>query len=143
MLALWSMEIIDRNRLKWKVKEEKDHGHNCNKSSWTILLSALGNVYEKSTVLAVNKRKNMKQAKNLHLVMIPRVLSSAAFYLWSVQYVEQFLNRKVNEEVKNNNNNVETTQDKNKNIWINELVYSTTKIPMVWWKKESANYKYL
>ncbi len=27
MLALWSMEIIDRNRLKRNVKEEKDHGH--------------------------------------------------------------------------------------------------------------------
>ncbi len=29
MLALWSMEIgqMDRNRLKWKVKEEKDYGH--------------------------------------------------------------------------------------------------------------------
>ena len=27
MLALWSMEIIYRNILKWKVKEEKDHGH--------------------------------------------------------------------------------------------------------------------
>ena len=29
MLVLWSMEIIDSNRLKWKdvVKEEKDHGH--------------------------------------------------------------------------------------------------------------------
>ncbi len=27
MLALWSTEIIDRNRLKWKVKEKKDHSH--------------------------------------------------------------------------------------------------------------------
>ncbi len=25
MLALWSMEIIDRNSLKWKLKEEKNH----------------------------------------------------------------------------------------------------------------------
>ncbi len=38
MLALWSMEIIDRNRLKGKVKEEKDHVVTRNKSSWTILL---------------------------------------------------------------------------------------------------------
>ncbi len=27
MLALWSMEIIDRNRLKWKVNEENAHSH--------------------------------------------------------------------------------------------------------------------
>ena len=41
MLALWSMEMIDRDRLKWKVKEEKDHATH-NKSSLTTLLSAFG-----------------------------------------------------------------------------------------------------
>ena len=40
MMALWSMEIIGRNRLKWKIKEEKDHKATRNKSSWTVLLSA-------------------------------------------------------------------------------------------------------
>ncbi len=30
MLALWSMEIVYRNRLKWKLKVEKDHGHATN-----------------------------------------------------------------------------------------------------------------
>ena len=39
MLALWCMEIIHRNRLKWKKKEEKTTATRY-KSSWTNLLSA-------------------------------------------------------------------------------------------------------
>ncbi len=52
MLALWSMDIIDRNRLKWKVKEEKDLGHSQKNQ---VELSAFG----------VKRRKNFSNV-NCH-----------------------------------------------------------------------------
>ena len=39
MMALWSIEIIYRNRLKWKIKEEKDHGHSQHIKSNNVTVS--------------------------------------------------------------------------------------------------------
>ncbi len=60
MLALWSMEIVDRNSFMWKLKEEKDHGQSQQIKSNNFIVSLWVKNYD-----AIYSFYNQYQLQNL------------------------------------------------------------------------------